>query len=84
MSQQLDILLSKNKELETEIVRYKETLIKMEKQWKQAVEAVNENKLQKIIDEQNQQLNNQNKLIINLKKENQTLRLKAHMVDDDI
>ncbi|CDW90750.1 ubiquitin carboxyl-terminal hydrolase family protein [Stylonychia lemnae] len=68
---------------EQELARYKETLAKMERQWKQAVEAVNENKLQKKIDELNNQLNEQNKLIINLKKENQTLRLKAHLVDDD-
>jgi len=55
----------------------------MEKQWKQAIEAVNENKLQKQIEELNSQLNVQNKNIIQLKKENQTLRLKAHMTEDD-
>lgn len=71
------------RELEQELHRYKETLTKMEKQWKQAVEAVNENKLQKNIEELNNQLNEANKLVISLKKENQTLRLKAHLVDDD-
>jgi len=40
-------LLVKTREQEAEIARYKETLGKMEKQWKAAVDAVNENKLQK-------------------------------------
>ena len=55
----------------------------MEKQWKAAVEAVNESKLQKAIDDLNNQLNTSNKLIITLKKENQTLRLKAHLTEDE-
>ncbi len=38
-------LLSKNKDLESELHRYKETLSKMEKQWRTALDAVNENKL---------------------------------------
>ena len=60
----------KNRELESEIARYKETLAKMEKQWKAAVDAVNENKLQKTIDDLNAQVNGLNKNIITLKKEN--------------
>jgi hypothetical protein len=73
----------KNRELESEIARYKETLAKMEKQWKAAVDAVNENKLQKNIDDLNAEVNGLNKNIITLKKENQTLRLKAHMTEDE-
>ena len=82
MSQQ-DQLLVKNRELEAEIVRYKDTLAKMEKQWKQAVDAVNENKLQKQIEDLNAQLNVERKNVIQLKKDNTTLRLKAHMTEDD-
>lgn len=52
MSQQ-DQLLVKNRDLEAEITRYKETLAKMEKQWKAAVDAVNESKLQKSIEDLN-------------------------------
>lgn len=55
----------------------------MEKQWRTALDAVNESKLQKNIDDLNNQLNEQNRIIIQLKKENQTLRLKAHMAEDD-
>jgi predicted nucleic acid-binding Zn-ribbon protein len=82
MSQQ-DQLLVKNRDLEAEITRYKETLAKMEKQWKAAVDAVNESKLQKSIEDLNAQLNALNKQIIVLKKENQTLRLKAHINEDE-
>ena len=82
MSQQ-DQLIVKNRELEAEIARYKETLAKMEKQWKQAVDAVNENKLQKQIEDLNAQLNAERKNVIQLKKDNTTLRLKAHMTEDD-
>ncbi len=73
----------KNREQEAEIARYKDTLAKMEKQWKQAVEAVNENRLQKQVEDLNAQVNSLNKNIITLKKENQTLRLKAHMTEDE-
>eukprot|EP00347_Sterkiella_histriomuscorum_P014699 403359887 len=83
INKKIKVKMEKNKELELELQRYKETLTKMEKQWKQAVDAVNENKLQKTIEDLNNQLNEQNKQIIALKKENQTLRLKAHLVDDD-
>ena len=82
MSQQ-DQLLVKNRELEAEIGRYKDTLAKMEKQWKAAVEAVNESKLQKQNDELNAQVNSLNKQIIAMKKEITTLKLKAHMTDDE-
>lgn len=82
MSQQ-DQLLVKNRELEAEITRYKDALAKMEKQWKAAMDAVNESKLQKQIEDLNAQVNGLNKQIIALKKENTTLRLKAHMTDDD-
>jgi predicted RNase H-like nuclease (RuvC/YqgF family) len=73
----------KNRELEGEISRYKDTLAKMEKQWKQAVDAVNENKLQKQIEDLNAQLNVERKNVIQLKKDNTALRLKAHMTEDD-
>lgn len=82
MSQQ-DQIMVKNRELEAEIARYKETLAKMEKQWKAAVDAVNENKLQKEKEDLTAQVNALNKNIITLKKENQTLRLKAHMNEDE-
>lgn len=82
MSQQ-DQIMVKNRELEAEIARYKETLAKMEKQWKAAVDAVNENKLQKEKEDLTAQVNGLNKNIIALKKENQTLRLKAHMNEDE-
>lgn len=82
MSQQ-DQLLVKTREQEAEIARYKETLGKMEKQWKAAVDAVNENKLQKQIDDLNAQLQAANKQVIVLRKENQTLRLKAHITEDE-
>jgi flagellar hook-associated protein FlgK len=51
----------KNRELEGEIARYKETLAKMEKQWKAAVDAVNENKLNKQIEDLNAQIIEQKK-----------------------
>ena len=54
----------KNRELEGERSRYKDTLAKMEKQWKQAVDAVNENKLQKQIEDLNSQLNVERKNVI--------------------
>lgn len=76
-------MLVKNRELEAEIARYKEALAKMEKQWKAATEAVSESKLQKQIDDQTAELNAQNKQIIALKKEIQTLRLQAHMTEDE-
>jgi len=47
------MLLIQNRQDE-EITRYKETLAKMEKQWKAAVEAVNTNKLNAKIEELNE------------------------------
>ena len=64
--------------LETEIQRYKTTLSKMEKQWREAVAAANNSTLQMKINDlntQNQTLNNQ---VIDLKTENQVLKLKLH------
>ncbi len=78
-----DQLLVKNRELEAEIARYKDALAKMEKQWKAAVDAVSESKLQKQLDDLTAESNSLNKQIIALKKENQTLRLQAHMTEDE-
>jgi predicted phage tail protein len=80
---QLDQMTVENREMKAELTRYKDTLAKMEKQWKTAVEAVNESKLNKQIEDLTAQLNAANKQIIVLKKENQTARLKAHMAEDE-
>lgn len=41
----VDQLLQRHHQMESELLRYKETLSKMEKQWKNAVDAINHNKL---------------------------------------
>ena len=41
----MEDLRAKNQELEQDLIRYKQTLQRMEKQWREAVAQVNGNKL---------------------------------------
>ena len=70
--------------LEAEVNRYKTTLTKMEKQWREAIAAVDSNTLQRRIQAQNQTITDLNNSIIDLKTENQVLKLKLHQVQTEV
>ena len=66
-----------------EIKKYKETLAKMQKQWEQAIEATDKDKNKKQVDLLKEELKEKEALVLNLKKDNQTLKLKIHASDEE-
>ena len=51
----------------------------MEKQWRDAIEALDNDKLSKQVTQLQQQVNDQNKAILALKKENQQLAINSNV-----